>query len=240
MPTLAKYIRTYVIFGGIAYLCLFILASTIVVIPETHIYTNSEIRFEHFESVIIFSACWMAMMLLVYLLLSFRVKVNVKEIFLHMGVISMLGPLCEVTINTFSRYVLGESLWVYHFLPTHNGDTSLYSFCVWGMYGCHIYFMDRRFIHTTVQYKSVVFALMLSIDAIILEFVLNLTSIYYLDTYIFYYFPSDVDHLTTLAVVPCYIFAGVLASAVIVRGFKYPFVVGAIGFIVGYIFTFHM
>lgn len=233
MRTLSRYFWNYAIFGSGAYLLLF-LAGNLITLPPTRPFTGSIMQ----GSVILFSACWVAAMVSIYVFLARRVRTNPREVFLHMGVIAMLGPVCEVLINTFCRYVFGSSLWEYHFFPVHNGDTSVYSYCVWAMYGCHLYFMDRRFIHATAAYRMVLFALILSIDAIILEFILNLTSIYTLHTYIFYYLPGDVQHLTTIGVAPFYFCGGILASAIIIRGLKRPIATGLVGFMVGFLFVF--
>lgn len=239
MENLSKYIRWYILFGSLTYLVLYLIGNLLYPFPPTYIFSAHVLRSEHLTQIILFSAVWVAVMLTIYFLLALRVKkVNRKEIFLHMGVIAMLGPICEVLINTFCRLVWGGPLWVYHFLPVHHGDTSIYSFFVWGMYGCHLYFMDKRFIHSTAAYRAVLFALILSVDAIILEFILNTTSIYFLHTYIFFYFPNDVHHLTTLAVVPFYFCGGLLTAEILKRTFNYPALFGFLGFLTGFVFTF--
>lgn len=238
MAKLSGYLKKYVFFGAGVYLALIAIGHFLVPLPPTSIFSVQELYYGHLKQIIIFSACWVAVMVTIYFVLAAKIKTDKKEVFLHMGVIAVLGPICEVAINNFCRFFFGTSLWQYHFLPVHHGDTSLYSFFVWAMYGCHLYFMDRRFIHSAAAYRSVLFALILSVDAIILEFTLNVTSIYFLHTYIFFYLPNDVFHLTTLAVVPFYFCGGVLAAEVIKRSFKYPILIGTLGFVVGFIFTF--
>lgn len=239
MRILSGYARRYLLFASLTYLALFAIAALLYPFPETHILRPRVWRQEHLAEVAAFSAAWVVVMVGLYALMARKVeKVNGRDVFLHMGVIAMLGPLCEVLINTFCRFAFGSPLWVYRFLPVHHGDTSLYAFFVWGMYGCHLYFIDRNLIRSNAAYRSILFALILSIDAIALEFVLNLTSIWTLHTFIFYYLPNDVHHLTTIAVVPFYFLGGVLAAEVLRLLAKHPIPGGVFGFTFGFVFTF--
>jgi hypothetical protein len=237
MLVLLNYLKWYGIGYASVYAFLFLFVRFLSPLPVTHLFTTGEWRM-HFSELALFSAVWAAIMFALYFILSFGKKVDFKEVFLHMGVIALLGPPCEVITNTFCRIVFGTSLWVYHVLPVHGGDTSKYSFCVWAIYGCHLYFMDKKFIHTHAAYRYVLFALMLSVDAVILEFLLNLSGMYYLHSYVFYYFPNDILHLTTLAVVPFYFLGGLCAAYVIQKGVKQPVITGLFGLLSGYVFVF--
>ncbi len=237
MSILFRYLKWYALFYIGVYVFLFVLIHVIPSLPQTSVLSSAQwhMQFGRLEA---FSVCWVAIMFAIYITLSIGKKISPREVFLHMGVIAFLGPLCEVLTNAFCRAVFGTSLWVYDIFPVHGGDTSKYSFCVWAIYGCHLYFMDKKFIHSSAAYRSVLFALILSVDAVVLEFLLNLSSIYYFHSYVFYYFPSDIRHLTTIAVVPFYFFGGLIAAYVIQRCYRQPVLTGVIGLFLGYIFVF--
>lgn len=232
---LTMHLQQYALWGSGIYVGLFLVGSALVPLPPTLIYTG-----ERFLQVVIFSAAWVGVMVFLYFLLARNIRVDGRSLLLHMGTITMLGPVCEVIFNNTAQYLFGEPLWVYHFLPVHNGDTSLYSFFLWAMYGCHLYFVDRAFIRTPALYRTILFALILSVDAIVLEFLVNVTSIYYLETYIFFYIPGDVQHLTTIAVVPFYFLGGIVAARTLEFFKTRPVLFGSLGFIAGFIFVFFL
>lgn len=235
MHVLVGYLKKYLLFGTLAYALMFVIANFLLSLPQTYIFSSSELR--HWPT-IIFAVCWLLAMTGTYLWFSRSLKVNLKEMFLHMGIIVMLAPICEVVINTLCRFAADSPLWMYHVFTVHNGDTSKFSFFAWAIYGCHLYFMDRKFIHSSARYRTILFALILSLDAICMEFFVNITSIYYLHTYIFFYLPNDVQHLTTLAVVPFYFVCGLLAAEVLRRSFKRPILFGSLGLLIGFVFIF--
>lgn len=161
-----------------------------------------------------------------------------KDVFMYAGAMAMLGPIAEVAINHFCRAVFDYTLWQYKVLPVHDGDTSLISTIEWGIYGYHLYFLHKKVKSFHFKYENYIFIILVSIDGPLIEAVINICGLLFLDTFIFYYFPSDLYHLTSLFAVPFYAIGGFAMSRTL-KGFSAdPWFFGATGFCTSYIFVF--
>lgn len=161
-----------------------------------------------------------------------------KDVFMYAGAMTMLGPVAEVAINHFCRAVFDYTLWQYKVLSVHDGDTSLLSTFGWGIYGYHLYFLHKKVKSFHFKHEDYIFAFLVSIDALLIEVLMNICGLFSLDTIIFYYFPSDLYHLTSLFAIPFYAMGGFAISRT-VKGFSHdPWFFGATGFCTSYIFVF--
>lgn len=189
---------------------------------------------------ILFSFTWLFLLIAAFLLIlrkSFRIEW--KNLYLYVGMMAFIGPIGEVFINSFCRFFFGSPLWTYLIFPVHNGDTSKYSFFLWSLYGIYLYFLHQKF-PLDFQQKKYYLApsFIMAFDAITLEFLMNISSLVFLSTFIFYYFPSDVLHLTTLAASPFYFVGGIVVIRTLKRFSRDPWFFGTMSFLIAATFIF--
>jgi hypothetical protein len=163
---------------------------------------------------------------------------NTKEVYMYSGTLAMTGIISEVAINSFCRAVFDTPLWLYHVTPIHHGDTSVFAFFQWSLYGYHLYFVRKKLQSYHFQYEEAIFALALSVDALLLEIFVNVSSNVFLDTFVFYYLPGDIGHLTTMFVYPIYLLGGVALCEFLRRFEKDPMFFGNLSFSVASIIVF--
>jgi hypothetical protein len=97
-------------------------------------------------------------------------------------------------------------LWEYKLFPIHNAYTSYYSIFIWSTYGFYLYLLHDNLKSNNYPVRTL--AVIVSIEAIILEFLFNLSHLFIFKDYIFYYLPSDIWHLTSIQAIPFYFLAG--------------------------------
>jgi hypothetical protein len=165
-------------------------------------------------------------------------QVNIKEVFMWSGTLALIGCISEVAINSFCRAVFDSPLWLYHVTPIHHGDTSVFAFFQWSLYGYHLYFVRKKLQSYHFHYEAAIFALVLSVDALLLEIFVNLSSNVFLDTFIFYYLPGDIGHLTTVYVFPFYLLGGAILTGMSKRFFSDPMFFGTLSYSIAFIFVF--
>lgn len=154
------------------------------------------------------------------------------------GALAMIGCISEVAINSFCRAVFDSSLWIYQVTPIHGGDTSVFAFFQWSLYGYHLYFLHKKIQSFNVKYEAAIFTFLLAVDALLLEMFVNVSSIFFLDTFIFYYIPGDMGHLTTMAVFPFYVLGGAILTGIFKRFLNDPMFFGTLSFSIAFIFVF--
>lgn len=160
-----------------------------------------------------------------------------RKAFVYMGGVALIGPIGEVAINTFYELVFGVKLWVYHVLPIHDGNTSLYSFFIWSLYGFHLYLLHTK-LGEFGDLSEKRLSLVISIEAIILEIAMNISALFFLNTYIFYYFPNELWHLTSLQVIPFYFLGGLVITKTLKRFKRDPLFFGIMSFLISFVFCF--
>jgi hypothetical protein len=153
-----------------------------------------------------------------------------------MGVMGALGPLSEININSLCIYFLGSPLWVYHVLPVHGGSTSMVMSIFWPTYGWHIYFFHTALRRRYGLTDNVDLSLLFGIDGILMETLVNIFTITLFSTFVFYYIPNDLSHLSTVNVYVIYALAGYVWAKVIhyLRIFKQDLVFGIVGLLIGW------
>lgn len=165
-------------------------------------------------------------------------QIKNQEVYLYSGTLALIGCISEVAINSFCRTAFDTSLWVYQVTPVHHGDTSIFAFFQWSLYGYHLYYVRKKLQSFKFKYEEVIFALVLSIDALLLEAFVNISSLSFLDTFIFYYTPGDLGHLTTVYVFPFYLLGGAILVGIFNRFLKDPMFFGTLSFSIAFIFVF--
>ncbi len=129
---------------------------------------------------------------------------------IHVALVFSLAVAFEVIVNSMHEWLVGEKLWEYRVLPAHGGDVSLLAPLVWPVYGLHLYWLreslSRRF--GTLGRSATLQALLVGAEApFIFEVVGNLLFILLLGRFYAWYVPDDFWHLTSLRVVPVYVFS---------------------------------
>ncbi|MCK9394774.1 MAG: hypothetical protein M0Q44_04215 [Methylobacter sp.] len=165
-------------------------------------------------------------------------QARIKEVFLYSGTLAMIGCISEVAINSFCRAAFHSSLWTYQVTPIHQGDTSVFAFFQWSLYGYHLYYVQQKLRSFKFKHEEYIFAFVLSIDALLLEAFVNISSLFFLNTFIFYYTPGDMGHLTTVFVFPFYLLGGAILIGIFNRFLKDPLFFGTLSFSVAFIFVF--
>ncbi|HEY8035533.1 MAG TPA: hypothetical protein VIF37_08090 [Methylobacter sp.] len=71
-------------------------------------------------------------------------QTNIKDAYLYSGTLAIIGCVSEVATNSFCRTVFGSPLWLYHVTPIHQGDTSIFAFFQWSLFGYHLYYVRKK------------------------------------------------------------------------------------------------
>lgn len=138
-----------------------------------------------------------------------------KNILLYMGFTLLAAPWSELFFNAVWRFATGSPLWTYSIAPIAHGDTSLYALLIWSMYGLNIYFVYQWLGKLRNPFWKSPFgkAVLMGIEGpLAFEVVFNLLFLGLFGTYIAYYHPSDMAHLTSWQVAPVYMWCGFLSA----------------------------
>jgi len=165
-------------------------------------------------------------------------KISAKEVYMYSGTLALIGCISEVAVNSFCRAAFDSSLWIYLVTPVHQGDTSIFAFFQWSLYGYHLYFVQKKIQSLKVKHEEYIFALVISVEALLLEIFVNISSHFFLNTFIFYYIPGDMGHMTTVFVFPVYILGGAILIETFKRFLKDPVFFGNLSYSIALIFVF--
>jgi len=191
--------------------------------------TNLIIFFLYLVTVIYFAG---------FALINSSTQIKIKEVYMYSGTLALIGCISEVAINSFCRAVFDSSLWIYQVTPVHNGDTSIFAFFQWSLYGYHVYFVQNKIQSLNLKHEAYIFAAVISVEALLLEIFVNISSKFFLNTFIFYYLPGDMGHLTTVYVFPVYLLGGAILIETFKRFLQDPVFFGTLSFSIAFIFVF--
>lgn len=163
-------------------------------------------------SLFLFSLTWIAILFIFNCAVARKFKrINISILLVYVSTVALIGMYGEIFAGSFYNFIFGTPLWEYRILPIHNAYTSLYSLVIWGMYGFHLYLL-----HDTLDGKRHIsertLIILFSVEAVILELLMNLSSLAVFNEYVFYYFPSDLWHLTSFQAIPFYILGGIIIA----------------------------
>jgi len=173
-----------------------------------------------------------------FALVNSLTEIRIKEVYMYSGTLALIGCISEVAINSFCKAAFGAPLWIYRVTPIHQGDTSIFAFFQWSLYGYHLYFVHKKIYSLNIKHKDYLFILLLSIEALLLEIFVNVSSKFFLNTFIFYYIPGDMGHLTTVFVLPVYVLGGAILIEIFKRFLRDPVFFGNLSFSIAFIFVF--
>jgi hypothetical protein len=123
----------------------------------------------------------------------------------------MLGAFGEVLLGNVYNAVFGNPLWAYRVLQVHNAYTSKYSPIIWGVLGFHVYLLHGT-LRDTKRWNNVRLSILFAAETIIIELIGNFSFHIAFHRYIFYYFPGDLWHYTSLQTLPLYFVAGLVLT----------------------------
>ncbi len=142
-------------------------------------------------------------------LLGAHLALDYYRLSLTASPVVLLALIGESLFNPLYAAWFGQKLWVYRIMPLHDGNVSLLGSIIWAAYGTHLYFtlqtlnrkLPRRLNNNTV------IAIIIGFEApFVFEILGNLLFLNLLGEYYAYYLPRDAWHLTSIQVVPIYIF----------------------------------
>lgn len=147
-------------------------------------------------------------------------KIDVPTLCLYIGVVFCCAILIEITANTLFTWVLDRPAWLYKIFPIHDGYTSASAPVLWTVYAFHLYLF-----HQAIKIKGSKFldnnftkAVLIGMDAMILEIFVNTFSLILFNSYYFYYLQGDLNHFTTIEIFIPYMscsFVGLLLLSVL-------------------------
>jgi len=142
-------------------------------------------------------------------LLGDRLQIDPYRLALTASAVLLLAVVSESLVNPLYTLWFGSKLWEYRVFPLHDANVSALAVSVWTAYGVHLYF-TRQSLDAKLGPRwgdNNIKALIIGFEApLIFEVFGNLVFLQLLNTYYAYYLPGDLNHLTSLRVVPIYMF----------------------------------
>lgn len=173
-------------------------------------------------SLTLFTLLWFVLLYLLNSLIarSFK-KINLKLVTVYFMTVALIGVFGEIALDTVYKFFVGTPLWRYNILPIHQAYTSSYAIVVWGLYGFHLYLLHDSLGKWSIN-KTKHLALIFCFEALILESALTISARVLLGEYMYYYFPSDLWHVTSVQNIPFYFICGLIILKTIKRFKKDP------------------
>jgi hypothetical protein len=126
---------------------------------------------------------------------------------LYISTVAMVGVFGEIFVDTVYEAAFGIPLWRYNVLPVHHAYTSQYAVVLWGTYGFHLYLLhDSLGSWDTIDKRRL--ALLFGFEALVMEAVVELASKAVFGEYVYYYYPGDLWHISTVQNFPFYWLCG--------------------------------
>ncbi len=162
---------------------------------------------------LIFALAWAVGIYAVNCLIAREIKrISPAQAFMHAAAMALIGLAGEVTVGTLYHALFSKPLWAYTILPIHHSYTSRYALFLWGVYGFHLYLLHGTLAKSRPRSIHRI-ALLFSIEAVVIEALVNISYKLSFNNYIYYYFPNDLWHLTSLQTLPFYLGAGYIIAA---------------------------
>lgn len=173
---------------------------------------------------VLFTFAWLGIIYLYNCLIARTWKrIKLREALVSVVATAFIGVYGEIFLDTLYHLIVGNPLWHYNVLPIHGGYTSAFAPIIWGMLGFHVYlFHDTlRKWRPGVRRKSI--ALIFSVEALFLEAALTLSSLLFFGQLMYYYYPSDLWHVTTIQNIPFYFICGMVLVRTLSIARQHPY-----------------
>lgn len=159
---------------------------------------------------ILFSLAWFIGIYLFHSAIAREFKrIHVSRALVYISTVAMLGLYGEIFVDATYKYLFGTPLWRYDILPIHHAYTSLYAVVLWGAYGFYLYLLHDNFKKWSIE-KEWHLALIFSVEALVIEALVELTSKAAFGKYIYYYYPNGLWHISAFQNFPFYLICGFL------------------------------
>jgi len=171
----------------------------------------------------LFALLWLAIIYVLNAIIAKRFKkIELKIALIYFFTVAAIGVLGEIFLDSVYNYFVGNPLWEYRILPIHDGYTSAYAPVIWGLYGFHLYLLHDTLSTKWSIARSRYLALIFSIEALIFEALLTVSSKFLLGDFMYYYYPSDLWHVSSFQNIPFYFICGVVIIKTMRRFKKDP------------------
>jgi hypothetical protein len=134
------------------------------------------------------------------------------------GVTFGCAALLEIAVDTAWTAATGAPCWEYRLWPVHQGHTSRFGVLMWPMYGAfvqHFHGAIRRNPALHGLHGPAARAVLVAVEAMVLEILANALSLGGFGSFLFYYLPDDLGHLTTFRIFLPYVAAGAMGVALL-------------------------
>lgn len=151
---------------------------------------------------------------LLYCLLAGRwLRIDPYSLLLNMAGAFLVMSIMEASFGFMHAEFFGWRLWEYRIFPNHHGYGTDLGPMTWPWYGFHFYLFNealhrrRLVLH---QRGALIKGSITGLDGPLLEIIGNGLFLLLFGQYVFYYFPGELGHLTSVLVMPYYAAAGIV------------------------------
>lgn len=171
----------------------------------------------------LFALSWFVAIYVLNSLIAGRFKrVQPLPALLYFSTVAVIGLFGEIFLDTVYNLVVGHPLWYYHIAPIEGGYTSAFAIVTWGIYGFHLYLLHDSLATRWSITRTRHLALIFSLEALVLEALLTLSAKPVFGTYMYYYLPGDLWHVSSFQNIPFYFICGVVVLLTLKRFRKDP------------------
>lgn len=160
---------------------------------------------------ILFALTWFIVLYLLNSAIAGRFKhVEPRKAMLYFFTVALIGLYGEIFLDTIYNHFVGRPLWRYNILPIYSGYTSSYAIMTWGLYGFHLYLLHNTLGSKWSITRTKHLALIFSVEALVLEAALTISALFFFGKYMYYYYPPDLWHVSTVQNIPFYFICGLI------------------------------
>ncbi len=168
---------------------------------------------------------------------------SIAGMFRAAGLTFLCAAPLEILVDSAFFRVTGQPCWEYRVWPIHMGFTSGVGAVMWPMYGAFVYAFHgalRARDEFPALHGWVGRAALIAVEAMTLEIAANAYALIGFHTFYFYYWPGDLLHYTTMAILVPYFVCGLVGVAALdcVERLPWPVAVGVGSWIAGVILMF--
>ena len=173
---------------------------------------------------IVFGLSWLVIVYLFNSLVARKFKkINVKLAALYFVTVALIGVFGEIFLDTFYNHAVGHQLWRYNILPVQHGYTSKFAVGSWGIIGIYLYLMHDNLANKWTITKTRYLSLIFSVEALVIEALFTLSAKIFLGSYVYYYLPGDLWHVSSFQNIPFYFICGVIIVQTVKRFKEDPY-----------------
>jgi hypothetical protein len=172
---------------------------------------------------VLFALLWVVIVYTLNCLIARKfIRVDPRQALLYFVTVGLIGLFGEIFLDSVYNFFVGNPLWRYNILPIHHAYTSSYAIVTWGIYGLHLYLLHGTLMKKWGINKQAYLALIFGFEALLLEAALTISAKLLLTKYMYYYYPSDLWHVSSLQNIPFYFICGLITLKTLERFKKDP------------------